>query len=64
MSEDLGDVAGLFGQIASEQHPIQRVAGTRRLQPVQLVKRRLATRSPGDFRRAVARRHAAVEVGV
>lgn len=64
MSGKHDDVARLFDQIAGEQDVIdQLAASTRRLQAIQEAKRELATLNPSDLRRAVAQRHAVLEVG-
>ena len=62
MSEDRDHVARLFAQISSEQAVIdQLAAGFLRLQAIQQAKRNLAGLDAAALRRAVARRHAALE---
>lgn len=64
MNTDRDEVARLFEQIASEQQVIdQLAAGTLRLQAIQAAKRKLADLDAAAVRRAVAQRHAALEVG-
>lgn len=64
MNTDRDEVARLFEQIASEQQVIdQLAAGTLRLQAIQAAKRKLAELDAAAVRRAVAKRHAALEVG-
>lgn len=63
MSGDRDDVARWFDQIVSEQDVIDQLAArVHRLQGIQQAKRQLAALSPADLRRAVAQRHAALEV--
>ena len=65
MSGDRDDVARLFDQIAGEQDVIdQLAAGALRLQAIQQAKRELASLDAATRRRAVARRHAVLAVGV
>ena len=65
MSVDRDDVARLFDQIAGEQDVIdQLAAGALRLQAIQQAKRELASLDAATRRRAVARRHAVLAVGV
>ena len=62
MNDDRDHVTGLFAQIASEQDVIdQLAAGTQRLQAIQQAKRDLAQLDSASLRRAIARRHAALE---
>ena len=62
MNDDHDHVAELFAQIASEQGVIdQLAAGTQRLQAIQQAKRDLAQLDSASLRRAIARRHAALE---
>ncbi len=63
MTEERDDVARLFDQIACEQDVIDRLAaGTVQLQAIQRAKRELAALDASALRRAVARRHAVLEV--
>lgn len=62
MLVDHDQVAGLFAEIASEQDVIDKLAaGTQRLQAIQQAKRDLAQLDSASLRRAIARRHAALE---
>lgn len=65
MSVDRDDVARLFDQVASEQDVIDQLAASAlRLQEIQQAKRELASLDAATRRRAVARRHAVLAVGV
>ena len=64
MSEDRDDVARLFDQIASEQDVIDQLAASAvRLQAIQQAEAGVGALDAAALRRAVARRHAALEVG-
>lgn len=65
MGVDRDDVARLFDQVASEQDVIDQLAASAlRLQEIQQAKRELASLDAATRRRAVARRHAVLAVGV
>ncbi len=65
MGVDRDVVARLFDQVASEQDVIDQLAASAlRLQEIQQAKRELASLDAVTRRRAVARRHAVLAVGV
>jgi hypothetical protein len=62
MNNDHDQVGLLFAQIASEQDVIDQLAASaQRLQAIQQAKRDLAQLDSASLRRAIARRHAALE---
>lgn len=65
MGVDRDVVARLFDEVASEQDVIDQLAAIAlRLQEIQQAKRELASLDAATRRRAVARRHAVLAVGV
>lgn len=63
MTDERDDVARLFDQIACEQDVFDQLAvGAVQLQAIQRAKRELAALDAIAVRRAVARRHAVLEV--
>ena len=65
MGVDRDVVARLFDQVAGEQDVIDQLAASvLRLQAIQQAKRELASLDAATRRRAVARRHAVLAVGV
>lgn len=65
MGVDRDVVARLFDQVAGEQDVIDQLAASvLRLQEIQQAKRELASLDAATRRRAVARRHAVLAVGV